>query len=361
MKIKAMAALLVMGAAACGDTVTNPVEETGGTPPSGSGINPSAALANSTANDCPQRCGFPLKEKAGLTGSLVMALGVTEGATVLFANDRRPAQWSLSGGKKEFGAPTGYAYPEPLGQNGWGQVAGFSYGAQNKVVTVWEPNGAAIALADRPYGGQVLEGQANAISDNSVIVGTSSGRAFRSHYQEGFRWLAPAGSGALDVNQKGEVAGYSTVGGVRRATLWAQDGTAKDLGILPGYASSEAVAISETGIVVGFSANADVQQGFIWSAADGLLSLPAGFVPRDVNHWGEVAGELSHYGHCGVYYKGYGLLMLPFEDGYSWGCTATSINSWGDVVGNVLSTGVHRLHSKPTVWTWAGNQNRYGF
>jgi probable HAF family extracellular repeat protein len=191
-----------------------------------------------------------------------------------------------------------------------------------------------------------------------VIVGVSGDRAYRTHYKEGFRWLAGAGSAASDVNQKGQVAGYATVGGARRAMLWAQDGTATDLGVLPGQSSSEAVAISETGIVVGTSG---ASQGFIWSAAEGMKALPANFVPRDVNHWGEVAGAFENTGQCAVYYKGYGTIPLPMSVDWAVGCVATGINSWGDVVGYELQTGVHRLVRIPMVWTWAGNQYRYGF
>lgn len=354
MRYNALAALLVMAAAACGDTGTGPVEEAGGR------VSPTAALANSTANNCPQRCAFPLREKTGFTGSLLEALGVTEDAMILFGNDRRPAQWSLAMGRKEFAAPAGFDYPEPRGQNGWGQLAGFVHGSAERFATVWEPNGTAIVLSDRPYG-PPLPGEAAAISDNSVIVGVSGGRAFRTQYKEGFRWLAPVGSAAVDVNGKGQVAGYATVGAARRAMLWAQDGTATDLGVLPGHASSEAVAISETGIVVGVSKDASGEQGFIWNATDGMLSLPAGFIPRDVNHWGEVAGSFPNTGLCAVYYKGYGTIHLPIDRDLSFGCVATGINSWGDVVGQELRTGVHRLIRVPTVWTWAGNQGRYGF
>lgn len=364
MRGNTLAAILLIGAAACGDTGTNVdnqgVGQTGlqpreGQPGGGTGVEPSRAAATSS-NPCPQRCGYQLQEKTGLTGSVVEALGVTEDAMVLFSTDRTPAQWSLSMGKKQFAAPAGFTSPEPRGQNGWGQVVGVVYSSTTPVAVAWEPNGTAIVLSDRPYG-PPLPGEARAISDNSVIVGVSGDRAFRTHYKEGFRWLAGTGSAATDVNQKGQAAGYALVNGARRAMLWAADGTATDLGVLPGQASSEAVAISETGIVVGTSGT---DQGFIWSASEGMKALPSSFVPRDVNHWGEVAGAFANTGFCAVYYKGYGTIPLPIVD-YAFGCVATGINSWGDVVGQQLNSGVHRLVRIPTVWTWAGNQHRYGF
>lgn len=364
MRTRVLAALLLIGAAGCGDTGTN-VDKSGegqlglkprqGQPGGASGVEPSHAAATNS-NPCPHRCGYLLQEKAGLTGNVVEALGVTEDALILFGVDRAPAQWSLSTGKKQFAAPAGFAHPEARGQNGWGQVVGAASNSTGTVAVAWEPNGTAIVLSDRPYG-PPLPGEARAISNNSVIVGVSGDRAFRTQYKEGFRWLAGAGSAAVDVNQKGQVAGYALVGGARRAMVWAQDGTATNLGVLPGQTSSEAVAISETGIVVGISGT---DQGFIWSASEGMKALPASFVPRDVNHWGEVAGAFANTGQCAVHYKGYGTIPLPIVD-YAFGCVATGINSWGDVVGHQLSSGVHRLVRMPTVWTWSGNQYRYGF
>jgi probable HAF family extracellular repeat protein len=364
-RAKILAALLVLGAAACGDTGTN-VDNQGegqtglqprsGQPGGGSGVEPSrAATANS--NPCPQRCGYSLAGKTGLTGNIIQALGVSEDAMILFALDLRPGQWSLRTGKKEFAAPAGFAHPQSRGQNGWGQVVGLASTSTSNVAVAWEPNGTAIVLSDRPYG-PPLQGEARAISDNSVIVGVSGDRAYRTHYKEGFRWLAAAGSAASDVNQKGQVAGYATVSGARRAMVWAQDGTATDLGVLPGQTSSEAVAISETGIVVGTSG---ASQGFIWSATEGMKALPANFIPRDVNHWGEVAGAFENTGQCAVHYKGYGTFPLPMTPDFAVSCVATGINSWGDVVGYEHQPGIHRLHRIPTVWTWSGNQYRYGF
>jgi uncharacterized membrane protein len=190
----------------------------------------------------------------------------------------------------------------------------------------------------------------------------SGDRAFRTHYQEGFRWLAGAGSGAVDVNYPGQVVGYTTVGNARRATLWSREGVATDLGVLAGYAASEAVAISETGIVVGFSNNGDVKQGFIWTASGGMKALDAGFVPSDVNHWGEVAGQFPATGACAVYYEGYGTLELP-RSADSRTCVTTSINSWGDVAGyeRFSPNGGRTFVGRPLVWAWTSNRYRYGF
>lgn len=371
MKLNALAALLVMGAAACGDTVTAPREGSGGTGVTGgkgdaggiSGVDPNAALATSAARDCPQRCAFPIAERAGRPGARE-AWGITEDAGLLLLGGGPPVRWTLSRGSRTLATPAGYTGVVAKRQNGWGQAAGYSVGASN-VATVWEPDGTPIVLSDRPYG-PPLVGEARGINDNSVIVGVSGDRAFRTHYKEGFRWLSGPGSAAQDVNFRGEVVGYSTVNGVRRATLWAPDGTATDLGILPGYDSSIAVAISETGIVAGYSSNSLARQGqfggFLWTRAEGSKTLPQYFLPADVNHWGEVAGQNYFFGRCGVYYKGYGVLDLPRTTTSRLGCEAVSINSWGDVAGfEVVETADGSSYHKPVVWTWGGNEGRYGF
>lgn|GEM_PF-2621407 len=373
MRADIWAVALLIGAAACGDAATNPSTDgdgqtglTGGRGQSGgtSTINPSVALASSTARNCPQRCGF-LVGTAADRADIREARVVTEDAEILLVGPRS-SRWSFRGGSKLFTTATGYAYSSPLAQNGWGQAVGASVGGDGShFATAWEPNGSPIVLSDRPYG-QPLAGEARAVNDNSVIVGVSGDRAFRTQYREGFRWLAAAGSAAVDVNFNGQVAGYSTVGGNRRATVWAQNGAATDLGTLPGYAVSEAVAISETGIVTGFSrttATSTDWRGFIWTASEGMKALDPGFVPADVNHWGEVAGRFWATGECAVFYKGYGTLKLPRVTPGAIDCAATSINSWGDVAGYDLVTpnGGRTVYPRAVVWTWAGNESRYGY
>ena len=370
MRGKTLAALLLMGAAACSDTGTSAGgDDSGQTGLIGgkgevgpSGVNPSAALAASTARDCPQRCAFAIGDRAGQPAAREAA-SVTEDAGVLLLGGSAPVRWTLSMGSRVLKTPAGHDGALINKQNGWGQAVGYAFGSP-PAATAWEPDGTPIVLSDRPYG-PPLGGDARSINDNSVIVGVSNSlRAFRTHYKEGFRWLSESQSGANDVNFKGQVVGYSTIGGVWHATLWAPDGTPTDLGILPySWLYSEATAISETGIVVGYSANNGNKQGFIWTASEGLKPLPDGFIPSDVNHWGEVAGQLWQTGECAVWYKGYGMLKLPRLVTGSRECKATSINSWGDVVGyEVFSPNEGRTYvAKAVLWTWGGNEGRYGF
>lgn len=368
MRANIWAVALLIGVAACGDAATNPGTDgdgSGGTGVTGdrgqagvaSTINPSTALANSTARSCPKRCAYVLTAIEATHPMGSEAIHVSEDAGIGFTDGRAATLgwWTAARGVKQYSIPTGYSGGVAMGGNGWGQMVGYTWAP---TAVAWEPSGAAIVLSDRPYG-QPLPGEARAINDNSVIVGMSGDRAYRTQYKEGFRWLAGVGSAANDVNFKGQVVGSSTVGTDRRATLWAQDGTATNLGTLAGFPRSEAVAISETGIVVGVSSGkaGSFDQGWIWTTSGGLKALPNAFIPTDVNHWGEVSGTVVE--DCAVYYEGYGLHLMAKTDGAT--CVATSINSWGDVVGYELIPVTRNVKRKPYLWTWAGNERRYGF
>lgn len=75
-------------------------------------------------------------------------------------------------------------------------------------------------------------------ADGSVIVGRGEG----VHQDEAFRWTLTDGL--------------------------------EGLGVLPGHATSGALAVSADGqVVVGYSASADEQEAFYWSHTDGLMGL----------------------------------------------------------------------------------------
>ena len=60
-----------------------------------------------------------------------------------------------------------------------------------------------------------------------------------------------ASSEAIDINARGDIVGYSaTDDGARRASLWAASGAPQDLGTLAGGTDSEALAIN-AGTIVG--------------------------------------------------------------------------------------------------------------
>jgi probable HAF family extracellular repeat protein len=112
--------------------------------------------------------------------------------------------------------------------------------------------------------GDTLEGAADsvayAISDIDDVVGEINGRAYllRGGVNRDLGVLpGRATSSARAVNSKGQVAGHSTTAdGIAHAFLWDQ-GTMRNLGTLPGDAASQAAGINALGQVVGRSGTAD--------------------------------------------------------------------------------------------------------
>lgn len=111
-------------------------------------------------------------------------------------------------------------------------------------------------------------------------------------------------SEAGGVNAHGQIVGTRTVGGAQRAFLW-QNGTITDLGLLPGMTYSQASDINDAGQVVGFSGlgtveSATSQLAFTWSAAGGLqpLSTLGGSVTyaHAISETGDIAGGSSGHG-----------------------------------------------------------------
>ena len=112
---------------------------------------------------------------------------------------------------------------------------------------------------------------------------------------------------ALDINNQGQVVGFSqTQDGTERAFLW-QNSTMADLGTLGGeYNSSRATNINDLGQVVGFSYPASISkpgqfpnpgQIFLWQNSTmtnlGNLIGADSSRPGDINNAGQVIGILT--------------------------------------------------------------------
>ena len=103
-------------------------------------------------------------------------------------------------------------------------------------------------------------------------------------------------SRAREVNDSDEVAGTSGSPAGDRAVLWTTAGNVRDLGVLPGDTSSEALAINNAGDVVGYSKGPGGLRAFLWTAANGMQNLgvlPGGNSSRalDINDLGYVVGS----------------------------------------------------------------------
>jgi probable HAF family extracellular repeat protein len=143
------------------------------------------------------------------------------------------------------------------------------------------------------------------------------------------------GSAANDINDRGEIAGWSTTGTVTsegspvHAVLWTNAGI-RDLGTLPSDTSSAAVKINLFGQVIGTSGDTIythttrwqagpfqvIGRPFIWTERTGMIDLNTlilqkpGWVLQtatDINLWGQIIGSGTRNG------QPHGYLLTPLN------------------------------------------------
>ena len=170
-----------------------------------------------------------------------------------------------------------------FGINLSGNVVGYSSGPNGTRAVIWNPGGVVGPL---PALSGANGSRALAINDRGDVVGVSE----MSSGPRATLWAAPrttardlgtlAGHGvseALSISESGDVVGSS--GNLqsgnpqqRRAVLWPLGGAIRNLGTLPGGASSRALGISK-GQVVGTSETSSGEHAFLWTDAGGMQDL----------------------------------------------------------------------------------------
>jgi probable HAF family extracellular repeat protein len=191
-------------------------------------------------------------------------------------------------------------------------------------------------------------GSAYSINSAGQVAGAyqPSGLALRAFSYSGgvFQDIAPpfaSQSMARGINDQGDIAGVSYVGGRAQATVW-DGGVATTLGDLGG-GESYGNAINAGGMVVGMAVNG-AGEGRPFAYAGGVmrdLGLPDGAVwasAYDVNGNGELAGySMNSWGRFSAF-------VWSEEDGYvalgtlgGRNSYAMALNDSGDVVGNSLT------------------------
>jgi probable HAF family extracellular repeat protein len=242
---------------------------------------------------------------------------------------------------------------------------------------VWENNRikSSVTLPDMKFG------EARSINDWGRVVGNF--RTNSDMHTRAYRWspysggtvlpsLERHGSSAEDINHSDDAVGYSVpADGVRKAVLWPKAGGIRELGTLPGYVGSMAMAISNKGAVAMVSWKAEVQWGVpemraaLWTPEAGLRNLGTlggNFSEAyDVNHWGEVVGASTTRDlpatpgfdgqvHAFTWHPASGMVRL--NAGGATQSRALAINSWGDVVG-ILND------NELVAWVWEENLHRW--
>ena len=150
-----------------------------------------------------------------------------------------------------------------------------------------------------------LTSNALRINDSGAVIGVSQTGTLTTH---AFLWTEAGGmqdlgtlGGATStpsaINSSGDVVGVAqTASGDNHAFLWTQSGGMQDLGTLGG-ATSSAAAINRFGVVVGIAQTADRNNhAFLWTQLGGMKDLGTlpGFntsVAVAINDSGEIVGD----------------------------------------------------------------------
>ncbi|MEV4702852.1 hypothetical protein [Actinoplanes sp. NPDC049316] len=234
--------------------------------------------------------------------------------------------------------------------------------AAGSLVVAAGPAGQAAPRAARQYRVTDLgvTGQVLGLADAGYAAGSGE---FTPGLLHPFLWLhgrlrdlgelTPTDDGrgeATDVNNRGQVVGYSTVGRKsppvdRRAFLW-QDGrmTALDL---PGT-DARADAVNDRGQIAGTYTVQGVNHAFLWW--HGVVTDLGRGDAAGIDEWGRVVG--ARPGRQGtpvpcVWYRGH-VTDLPLGPATSG--RATAVNDSGWVVGDVMSEGDGEVVESAYLW-----------
>jgi len=190
--------------------------------------------------------------------------------------------------------------------NNSGQIVGYSETTDSgRHGFLWD-NGTMTDLGTLGGYGSFARG----INDAGQIVGesfTDQGNWHAFHWQDGqmadLGTLGGNRSEAYDINSDGQIAGYSRLNdgsdhNNSHAVLWESNGQLIDIGTLGNIDDSKAMALNNSGQVVGYSYTDMWQQhAFLWDNADGMIDLNT-MLPGD-SGWAylETAFDINNNGH----------------------------------------------------------------
>jgi probable HAF family extracellular repeat protein len=146
------------------------------------------------------------------------------------------------------------------------------------------------------------------------------------------------GSGyAFDINNVGQVTGYTIVNSNSHAFLWQNGSGMQVLGTLGGY-MSWGMGVNDSGTVAGYSYNSsNIEHAFLWQSGTAMQDLGAGY-GFGINNSGQVVGEFIYTGnrpHAFLWRNGSGMQDIGTLGGG--GSVAHAINNHGQVVGEATT------------------------
>ncbi len=219
-----------------------------------------------------------------------------------------------------------FPFTRPAAMNEQGMVVGGSLDSSGRLrAFAWTLESGIFDLEAPGWG------EATDVNDNGEVVGYSDDLAFLWSPQRGIERIGPVQatlSVATALNNRGEVVGFAEYeNGISRAFLWTRDAGTIDLGTLgPGYPLSFALRINDRGVVVGHS-----------------LSMPKDGSPPDVRafRWTLAAGM-----------ENLGEAVQEFTDSKVPG-NQLAINALGQVVG-AYAQSQGEIDPLPLLWTEDG-------
>jgi probable HAF family extracellular repeat protein len=135
--------------------------------------------------------------------------------------------------------------------------------------------------------------QANALNNLGNVVGyfVENGVAHATLWEDGTTIDLGSNSFANDINEFGQIVGYYlSDSGIAHAFTWPNQ---VDLGTLPGFDSSIAPGVNNSGIIVGVSfssADPNQQGAFSWTIAGGMQPVAGCASAEAINDSGQIVG-----------------------------------------------------------------------
>jgi probable HAF family extracellular repeat protein len=219
-----------------------------------------------------------------------------------------------------------------LGINNYGQVVGSSTKVDgNNYAFLWQRG---IGMQDLGYG------YATGINDSGQVAGYPG---FIWHQSSGMQYVGI--SNLTGINKSGQVAGWgpkSSNPQIYDAYIWQSNTGLEDIGGLPGGQRNYTTDINDLGQVVGYSQGSIVTHAFLWQSGTGmedLGSLGGTSNAMGINNNGQVVGQSTDTRgkFCAFLWQSAGGMvdlnsLIDASSGWRL-CQANAINDNGWIVG----------------------------